>query len=134
MPTDSEVAIRGKNGADAVVRDDSASFRSLASSGFRGDAIPRRRRTRFICFVALESIAITLVLGSVVAGLSEEFAAESLTPIFRFLPIGAAAIATILPILFFGSPYHRRRRRYLAASGSPMHSYRSSTSARGLGE
>ena len=67
----------------------------------------RRRRVRLARFIAFETVAIAVLLFSVVAGISERFAAESLTPIFRVLPITAAAVAAILPILFFGAPKRR---------------------------
>ena len=69
-----------------------------------------RRRARLVRFLAFEIAAIALVVGSVVAGLSERFAAESLTKIFQVLPIAAAALAVALPILFFGHPKHRGPR------------------------
>jgi len=62
------------------------------------------RLTRFIAF---ETISIAVLLLSILAGISQRFAAESLTPIFRVLPITAAAVAGILPILFFGDPKRR---------------------------
>jgi ABC-type lipoprotein release transport system permease subunit len=64
----------------------------------------RRRRLRATRFIAFEAIAIAVLVLSVVAGISERFAAESLTPIFRMLPVIAAGVAALLPILFFGSP------------------------------
>jgi hypothetical protein len=49
-----------------------------------------------------ESLAIALLVGSGLAGLISDFASESLTPIFRILPIAAAVAATLIPILFYG--------------------------------
>lgn len=66
-----------------------------------------RRRARLVRFVALEMLTIALVLGSVIAGLSERFASDSLTKIFAVLPIAFAALAVALPILFFGPPRSR---------------------------
>ena len=100
----------------------SVPFQPLLFAESTADVRRRRRRKRFMRFVVLEVMAIALAIGSVIAGVSERFAAEWLTPAFRFLPIAAAATATILPIVFFGSPSHRRRRKRLVASGSPMHS------------
>src|SRR4051812_37477773 len=71
----------------------------------------RKRRIKMARFVAAETFAIGLLVASVIAGVSAHFADESLTPIFRVLPIIAAAAATILPIIFFGDP-KRRGRRY----------------------
>jgi len=68
----------------------------------------RRRRTRWARFVAVEMFAIGVMTASVLAGVSERFTSESLTPIFRVLPITAAVLAAILPILFFGDPTRRR--------------------------
>jgi hypothetical protein len=73
-------------------------------------ALRNRRRARLLRFLALETAAIALVVGSVVAGLSERFGDESLTKIFQVLPIAAAALAVALPILFFGHPKRRGPR------------------------
>jgi hypothetical protein len=73
------------------------------------DIVRRRRRMRWARFIAGETIALAILVLSVVAGISERFAAETLTPIFRAVPITAAAIAAILPILFFGDPKRRSR-------------------------
>jgi hypothetical protein len=59
-------------------------------------------------FIAGEIVAIAVLAVSVLAGISERFAVESLTPIFRTLPIAAATIAAVLPILFFGHPKKRK--------------------------
>jgi hypothetical protein len=68
-----------------------------------------RRRVRLARFIAFETIAVTVLVASIVAGISARFAAESLTPIFRVLPVMAASVAAILPILFFGDPKRRGR-------------------------
>ena len=68
----------------------------------------KRRRTRRAWFLLAETLSLALLVGSVVAGISERYAADSLTPLFRILPIAAAMIAGLLPIIFFG---HRRGRR-----------------------
>jgi uncharacterized BrkB/YihY/UPF0761 family membrane protein len=73
--------------------------------------IRRRRRLRMLYFIILEALAIGLMITSAVAGISSRFAAESLTPIFRVLPISAAIVAVILPIIFFGDPKRRNRSR-----------------------
>jgi hypothetical protein len=62
-------------------------------------------------FIALETMAIGVTIASAIAGISIRFAAESLTPVFRILPVGAAVVAAILPILFFGDPKRRNRTR-----------------------
>ena len=83
------------------------------SPNISGDAaqvaalLRRRKRVRRMRFVVCETIALTVMVASVVAGVSERFASEAFTPVFRILPIAAAAVATVLPILFFG---HRKRR------------------------
>jgi len=66
--------------------------------------VRHRRRVRLARFIAGEAIAIAVLVVSVLAGISERFVAESLTPLFRTLPITAAIVAAILPILFFGDP------------------------------
>lgn len=70
-----------------------------------------RRRVRMLRFIVCEAVAIGIMVGSALAGLSARFAAESFTPIFRVVPIGAAIVATILPILFFGNPMRRKGAR-----------------------
>ena len=60
-------------------------------------------------FLLAEIVAIAVLCGSVIAGISERFAAESLTPLFRGLPVTAAIVAAILPILFFGHPKRKGR-------------------------
>lgn len=75
------------------------------------EMLQQRRRLRRRWFLVLEAIAILLTVGSVWAGVSERFASEALTPIFRVLPSCAAAVATILPIAFFGSFNSGRRGR-----------------------
>ena len=67
----------------------------------------RRTRLRRIRFIICEALALAVMVASVGAGVSERFASDAFTPLFRILPIAAAAIATVLPILFFG---HRKRR------------------------
>ena len=68
------------------------------------ELVRRRRRMRLVRFIAAEGLVLSFLILSVVAGISERFALESLTPIFRALPIAAAVVAAILPILFFGHP------------------------------
>ncbi len=72
-------------------------------------AVRERRRARTVRFVVLESIVLCLMVASVCAGMSESFADENLTPIFRFLPVTCAIVAGLLPIIFFGSLGGRRR-------------------------
>jgi uncharacterized membrane protein YoaK (UPF0700 family) len=69
-----------------------------------------RRRARLLRFVALETLAVALIIVSVIAGLSERFASESLTKIFELLPVAFAIVAVGLPIFFFGHPRHRGPR------------------------
>jgi hypothetical protein len=73
------------------------------------DLVRRRRRVRLARFIAGEAIAIAVLVLSVLAGISERFAAETLTPVFRVLPITAACVAALLPILFFGHPKRKSR-------------------------
>jgi hypothetical protein len=73
--------------------------------------IRRRRRLRMLRFIVFEMIAIGVTVASAIAGISIRFATESLTPVFRVLPVGAAVIAAILPIAFFGHPERRNRKR-----------------------
>jgi hypothetical protein len=69
--------------------------------------VHRRRRVRLMRFMAAETLAISVLILSVLAGISERFASESLTPIFRALPITAAVVVAVLPILFFGGSKRR---------------------------
>jgi hypothetical protein len=69
--------------------------------------VRHRRRMRMARFIVAEIAAIAVLFGSVIAGISERFAVESLTPLFRTLPITAAIVAAVLPILFFGHPKRR---------------------------
>jgi hypothetical protein len=71
----------------------------------------QRRRTRRRWFLLAEILSLAVMIGSIVAGISERFAAESLTPLFRTLPVAAAIVAGVLPILFFGNPNRPSRRR-----------------------
>jgi hypothetical protein len=78
-----------------------------------------RRRTRRRWFPLAEILSLAVMVGSVVAGISERFAAESLTALFRILPVAAAIVAGILPILLFGNPNRPSRRRRQASGKSP---------------
>ena len=71
----------------------------------------QRRRTLRRWFLGAETLSLAVMAGSIVAGISERFASESLTPLFRVLPVAAAIVAGILPILFFSNPYRPSRRR-----------------------
>jgi hypothetical protein len=73
--------------------------------------IRHRRRVRTVRFIICEAVAIAVMVGSAVAGISERFAAENFTPLFRVLPVSAAVVAVVLPIIFFGDPKRRNRPR-----------------------
>jgi hypothetical protein len=62
-------------------------------------------------YIICEAVAIAVMVGSAVAGISERFAAENFTPVFRVLPVSAAVVAVVLPIIFFGDPKRRNRPR-----------------------
>jgi hypothetical protein len=72
------------------------------------EVVRRRRRMRLVRFIAAEVLVLSVLILSVLAGISERFSSESLTPILRALPITAAVVAAILPILFFGDPKRRK--------------------------
>lgn len=78
----------------------------------------RKRRMRAIRFIVCEAIAIAITVVSSLAATSVRFGAESLTPAFRVIPITAGTVAVILPILFFGNPRRRHRRRLGAERGA----------------
>jgi hypothetical protein len=73
--------------------------------------IRHRRRVRMVRFIVCEAVTIAVMVGSAVAGISERFAAENFTPVFRVLPVSAAVVAVVLPIIFFGDPKRRSRPR-----------------------
>jgi hypothetical protein len=74
--------------------------------------IRHRRRVRLLYFIILEGVVIGLMIISAMAGISSRFAEESLTPIFRVVPVSAAIVSVILPIIFFGDPKRRNRSRH----------------------
>lgn len=67
-------------------------------------ALRQRRKLRRRWFLLAELVSIAVFIASVIAGISERFSAESLTPLFRVLPIAAALVAGILPIVYFSNP------------------------------
>jgi hypothetical protein len=82
--------------------------------------IRHRRRVRMARFIVCEAVAIAVMVFSALAGISARFAAENFTPVFRVLPVSAAVVAVVLPIIFFGDPKRRnrpRRREAKKASG-----------------
>jgi hypothetical protein len=88
-----------------------ADFKSLppeAGGGSARRALESRRRRKFAWFLVVESIAGGLSLASILAGLSLRFASESWTAVFRVLPVSAAVIATVVPILFYGNSRRHR--------------------------
>jgi hypothetical protein len=77
-----------------------------------GDAVAilrQRRRVRRRSFLLAEMLSLTVLIGSILAGISQRFAADSFTPLFRILPIAAALVAAILPIIYFSNPQRRLR-------------------------
>lgn len=77
-----------------------------AAASFRN-----RRRMRMLWFATYETAAIIAMVVSTVVGISSRFADPSLTPLFCILPIAAATIAAVLPIVYFGDPKFRNGRR-----------------------
>jgi hypothetical protein len=71
-------------------------------------ALQSQRRRKLAWFLFVESIAVSAMIVSILAGFSLRFASESWTPAFRVLPVTAAIIATVLPILFYGNSRKRR--------------------------
>ncbi len=71
--------------------------------------VRQRRKIRRRWFLFAETLSLIVMIGSVLAGISQRFAAESLTPLFRILPIAAALVAGILPIVYFSNPNRRLR-------------------------
>ncbi len=64
-----------------------------------------QRRMRTVRFIVSETIAIAVMVASA------RFALENLAPAFRVIPVIAATVAVILPIVFFGNHKRRNRRR-----------------------
>jgi hypothetical protein len=73
--------------------------------------VRERRRVRTTRFIVCEALAIGLLLGSMLAAFSTNFATGHPRPFLKMLPILAAAIATLIPVLFFGNPKRRNRGR-----------------------
>lgn len=67
-------------------------------------ALRQRRKLRRRWFLLAELLSIAVLVASVIAGISERFSAEALTPLFRVLPIAAALVAGLLPIVYFSKP------------------------------
>jgi hypothetical protein len=84
-------------------------MRPQASAGPPRSALKPRNRPKLVLFLVAESVAIAILIVSVLAALSLRFASESWTPVFRVLPVGAAIVATVLPIAFYGNGRRRRR-------------------------
>lgn len=60
-----------------------------------------RRRRRMVRFVAYEGAALLIMISSIVVGISTRFAIPALTPVLQIVPIGAAVLAGLIPIIFF---------------------------------
>jgi hypothetical protein len=69
--------------------------------------VRQRRKRRRRWFLVAESLCLAVLVGSVLAGISQRFTAESFTPLFRIVPIAAALVAAILPIVYVGKPNRR---------------------------
>ena len=69
--------------------------------------VRQRRRLRRRSFLLAEILTLALMLGSVLAGIYLRFTAESFAPLFRILPIAAAMLAALLPIIYFSNPHRR---------------------------
>lgn len=50
-------------------------------------AARQRRKVRWLWFVVCETVVLAVMILTVIAGISERFIAESLTPVFRVVPI-----------------------------------------------
>ena len=73
--------------------------------------IRRHRQVVMQRFIVCETLVVAVMAASVIAGISGRFATALPTPLFSIVPIGAAIIGTIIPILFFGGPKSRPRTR-----------------------
>ena len=73
--------------------------------------VRRRRRTRLVVFITLETLVVAVTVAAMAAGISEHFLAETYTKVFRTVPVIGAFLAATLPILFFGHPKRRNRPR-----------------------
>ena len=72
-----------------------------------------RSRRKFVTFLLLESLALVLLARIATLALSERYAQESLTALFRDATIALAVLVVVLPVLFYGLPREKyRSRRY----------------------
>ena len=71
----------------------------------------RKRRKKFIRFIALEASALVVLVLALFAGTSQSFAQPGLTLPFE-ITIGIAALAVaIIPVIFYGSTREHYRYR-----------------------
>lgn len=73
--------------------------------------VRNRRRLRTVRFIISETVVVAITVLSALAGISARWAAQSVPPVLRILPVGAAVVAAVLPIVFFGDPKRRNRPR-----------------------
>jgi hypothetical protein len=71
----------------------------------------QRRRAKFIRFLVCEILAIGALLFSAILGISQRFADDSLTGIFKMLTISAAIAVAIIPVIFYGITTNERSRK-----------------------
>ena len=97
----------------------SPNMRARQISAPLGETIPvtsyrSRSRKKLITFLLLEGLTVLLLVGVAMLALSEHYAEESLTALFRNTTIALAVVAAVLPVLFYGRPRERYRssRRY----------------------
>lgn len=62
-------------------------------------------------FLIFESLAVTMLLGSLWGGVVTHFSSETYAQFFRLLPIAPAIVVAILPILYFALPARFPRER-----------------------
>ncbi|MEY2576605.1 MAG: hypothetical protein QOF80_2092 [Verrucomicrobiota bacterium] len=62
-------------------------------------------------FLIFESLAVTMLLGSLWGGVATHFSSETYAQFFRLLPIAPAIVVAILPILYFALPARFPRER-----------------------
>jgi hypothetical protein len=66
--------------------------------------LQRDRRIKFIRFIICQTVAFSVVFGSIALGISQHFTDESLIWTFKLLTISAAVATAVIPILFFALP------------------------------
>lgn len=66
--------------------------------------VQRDRRIKLIRFMICQTVAFSVVFGSIALGISQHFTDASLILTFKLLTISAAVATAVIPILFYALP------------------------------